>query len=50
MKRRLMWSVAAVGAVFGWRRARSSRVVSLRKLANAEGVTTWSAWRRGRVG
>ena len=50
MKKRLMWGALAAGTVFGWRRARSSRVVSLRKLANAEGVTTWSAWRRGRVG
>ena len=27
-----------------------SDVTSLRKLANREGITTWSAWRKGRVG
>ena len=44
--------VGAVGAalVVGWRRARTSDVTSLRKLANREGITTWSAWRKGRVG
>ena len=41
----------AIAAVVGWRKARSgSNVTSLRKIANAEGVTTWSAWRKGRVG
>ena len=42
--------LVAVAAVAGWRRARSSNVTSLRKIANGEGITTWTGWRKGRVG
>ncbi|MEW6472245.1 MAG: hypothetical protein AB1679_08240 [Actinomycetota bacterium] len=46
----VLWGAATAALVTGWRRARRSDVTSLRKLANREGITTWSAWRKGRVG
>jgi len=49
-RKRLLWGVVAAAQVAAWRRARTSDVTSLRKLANREGITTWSAWRKGRVG
>jgi hypothetical protein len=49
-RKRLLWGAATAALVAGWRRARTSDVTSLRKLANREGITTWSAWRKGRVG
>lgn len=49
-RKRLLWGAASAALVVGWRRARTSDVTSLRKLANREGITTWSAWRKGRVG
>ena len=47
---RLVKGAAVAALVVAWKRARTSDVTSLRKLANREGITTWSAWRRGRVG
>jgi len=49
-RKRLLCGAVTAALVVGWRRARTSDVTSLRKLANREGVTTWSAWRKGRVG
>lgn len=49
-RKRLVWGAATAAFVVTWKRARTSDVTSLRKLANREGITTWSAWRRGRVG
>jgi hypothetical protein len=41
--------VALAAAAVTWRRARTSDVTSLRKIANQKGITTWTAWRKGRV-
>ena len=49
-RKQLLWGAVAAAVVTGWRRARSSDVTSLRKLANREGISTWTAWRKGRVG
>ena len=49
--RRVVWGAAlTAAAAVVWRRARSSDVTSLRKIANQKGITTWTAWRKGRVG
>jgi hypothetical protein len=49
-RKHLVWGAVTAALVVGWRKARTSDVTSLRKLANREGITTWSAWRKGRVG
>ena len=49
-RRRMVWGAALAGAAVAWRRARSSDVTSLRKIANSKGITTLTAWRKGRVG
>jgi hypothetical protein len=48
--KRLVWGAVTAALVVAWKRARTSDVTSLRKLANREGITTWSAGRKGRVG
>jgi hypothetical protein len=52
MRRPTQGAIAAA-AIVGfryWRRVWSRNVKSTRKIANAGGVSTWSAWRKGRVG
>ena len=49
-RRRVVWGAAVAAAAVAWRRARASDVTSLRKIANSKGITTWTAWRKGRVG
>ena len=49
-RKQVAWGAATAALVMGWRRARTSDVTSLRKFAKREGITTWSAWQKGRVG
>jgi aryl carrier-like protein len=47
MKRRYLGLLGALALLSWWRRRNAP--VSLRQLANQEGINTWTAWRRSRL-
>jgi|GEM_PF-5949080 len=49
-KQPVLYGAALAAVAVAWRRAHSSDVTSLRKVANSKGITTWTAWRKSRVG